>query len=127
MYPRVTSFRSRRSTLTDKQQQTWDRLWPRIGTQARTGDIPAGRLDTAAWFGRSAPVLLEIGKEQVYGAALDELPDAQRLPAPDERDASHLSPLAWRALLADLGCRATRRADGIGLEWPAEVGYFLSQ
>ena len=60
-YPRVTSFRSRRSTLTDKQQQTWDRLWPRIGTQARTGDIPAGRLDTAAWFGRSAPVLLEIG------------------------------------------------------------------
>ena len=60
-HPRVTSFRSRRSTLTDNQQQTWDRLWPRIGTQARVGDTPADRLDTAAWFGRSAPVVLEIG------------------------------------------------------------------
>lgn len=60
-YPRVTSFRSRRSTLSDNQQQTWDRLWPRLGTQARSGDVPAGLLDTASWFGRSAPVVLEIG------------------------------------------------------------------
>lgn len=62
LYPRVTSFRSRRSTLTDAQQQTWDRLWPQLGTQARSdpGSYPE-LLDTTAWFGRSAPVVLEIG------------------------------------------------------------------
>jgi tRNA (guanine-N7-)-methyltransferase len=61
LYPRVTSFRSRRSTLNEPQQETWDRLWPRFGTQARWPDRPADLLDTAAWFGRSAPVILEIG------------------------------------------------------------------
>ncbi|HNM84334.1 MAG TPA: tRNA (guanosine(46)-N7)-methyltransferase TrmB [Mycobacterium sp.] len=58
---RVTSFRSRRSALSDAQQRTWERLWPQLGTEARSGDTPAGRLDTTAWFGRTAPVVLEIG------------------------------------------------------------------
>ncbi len=61
-YPRVTSFRSRHSTLSTAQQQTWDRLWPELGMQARDGDgEPAGELDASAWFGRSAPLVLEIG------------------------------------------------------------------
>ncbi|WP_431234635.1 tRNA (guanosine(46)-N7)-methyltransferase TrmB [Mycolicibacterium psychrotolerans] len=60
-YPRITSFRSRRSTLTEAQQDAWDRLWPEMGTQAREGENPAGLLDTTAWFGRQAPVVLEIG------------------------------------------------------------------
>ncbi|MDG4663024.1 tRNA (guanosine(46)-N7)-methyltransferase TrmB [Mycobacterium sp. 236(2023)] len=58
---RVTSFRARRSTISDSQQATWDRLWPELGLQARDGDAPAGLLDTDAWFGRHAPVVLEIG------------------------------------------------------------------
>jgi tRNA (guanine-N7-)-methyltransferase len=58
---RITSFRSRRSTLTDAQENTWDRLWPRIGTQARWPDGPADLVDAAQWFGRTAPVVLEIG------------------------------------------------------------------
>lgn len=58
---RVTSFRARRSTISDGQQATWDRLWPQLGRQARDGDEPPGRLDTDAWFGRHAPVVLEIG------------------------------------------------------------------
>jgi tRNA (guanine-N7-)-methyltransferase len=61
-YPRVTSFRARHSTLSDAQQRTWDRLWPELGIGARDGDgEPAGELDTAAWFHRSAPLVLEIG------------------------------------------------------------------
>ncbi|WP_099251814.1 tRNA (guanosine(46)-N7)-methyltransferase TrmB [Mycobacterium sp. shizuoka-1] len=60
-HPRITSFRSRRSTLTEAQQDAWDRLWPQMGTQARNGEQPAGLLDTSAWFGRQAPVVLEIG------------------------------------------------------------------
>jgi tRNA (guanine-N7-)-methyltransferase len=61
LHPRVTSFRSRRSTLSGAQQETWDRLWPVLGTNARTPDGPAGPLDTVGWFGRSAPVVLEVG------------------------------------------------------------------
>src|SRR5689334_21094743 len=58
---RVTSFRTRRSTLSGGQQATWERLWPVLGLQARDADGPAALLDTDAWFGRSAPVVLEIG------------------------------------------------------------------
>lgn len=56
LYPRVTSFRSRRGALTDAQQQTWDSLWPRIGR-----DVADDRIDVDAWFGRTAPTVLEIG------------------------------------------------------------------
>jgi tRNA (guanine-N7-)-methyltransferase len=58
---RVTSFRSRRSTLTETQQATWDRLWPVIGTQARVGEQAIEPLDPERWFGRRAPLILEIG------------------------------------------------------------------
>ena len=61
LHPRVTSFRSRRAALSSGQQNTWTRLWPELGTNARWDDGPAERLDTEAWFGRSAPVVLEIG------------------------------------------------------------------
>jgi tRNA (guanine-N7-)-methyltransferase len=61
LHPRVTAYRSRRSTVSSGQQQTWDRRWPELGTHARTEDGPAGLLDAAAWFGRTAPVVLEIG------------------------------------------------------------------
>ncbi|NMD96838.1 tRNA (guanosine(46)-N7)-methyltransferase TrmB [Rhodococcus sp. BL-253-APC-6A1W] len=56
LYPRVTSFRSRRGALTEPQQLTWDRLWPQLGR-----DVGDDQLDIDAWFGRSAPVVLEIG------------------------------------------------------------------
>ncbi len=61
LYPRVTSFRSRRSALTDAQQEAWDRLWPQLGTQAKFEDKPASPIDAEAWFGRTAPLVLEIG------------------------------------------------------------------
>ena len=61
LHPRVATVRSRRSALSDAQRRTWERLWPRIGTEARTLEGPAARLDTQRWFGRSAPVVLEIG------------------------------------------------------------------
>jgi tRNA (guanine-N7-)-methyltransferase len=61
-YPRITSFRSRRSALSGSQQETWERRWPELGMQARDSDgATAGPLDFESWFGRSAPVVLEIG------------------------------------------------------------------
>ncbi|MEZ0351478.1 tRNA (guanosine(46)-N7)-methyltransferase TrmB [Mycobacterium sp. pR1184] len=58
-YLPATSFRSRRSTLSGGQREAWDRLWPAIGRS----DIPRGfePLDTRAWFGRQAPLVLEVG------------------------------------------------------------------
>lgn len=61
-YPRITSFRSRRSSLSDRQQETWTRRWPELGAAARNDDgTPAAPLDARAWFGRSGPLVLEIG------------------------------------------------------------------
>ncbi|WP_052688647.1 tRNA (guanosine(46)-N7)-methyltransferase TrmB [Williamsia herbipolensis] len=56
LYPRVTSFRSRRGALTPAQQHNWETVWPIIGRDAT--DSP---LDVHAWFGRTAPVIMEIG------------------------------------------------------------------
>jgi tRNA (guanine-N7-)-methyltransferase len=76
LHPRITSFRARRSALSGGQQATWERLWPRLGMQARGEDAPAPRLDTEAWFGRSAPVVLEIGS----GTGISTLAMAQAEP-----------------------------------------------
>jgi tRNA (guanine-N7-)-methyltransferase len=61
LHPRVTSFRTRRSALSSGQRATWDRLWPQLGVVAREPGRAAPRLSTEAWFGRTAPVVLEIG------------------------------------------------------------------
>ncbi|WP_285500401.1 tRNA (guanosine(46)-N7)-methyltransferase TrmB [Actinokineospora sp. NBRC 105648] len=45
--------------MTVGQVRAWDRRWPELGKQV--GELPAGPLDTDSWFGRRAPVLLEIG------------------------------------------------------------------
>ncbi|ORV04039.1 tRNA (guanine-N7)-methyltransferase [Mycobacterium bohemicum] len=61
-YLPASSFRSRRSALSTAQRQTWDRLWPRLGLSVGTDADPAAApLDTRAWFGREAPLVLEIG------------------------------------------------------------------
>lgn len=53
---RVVSFRSRRDALTPARQRAWDQWWPSLGVDAGTEP-----LDTAAWFGRQAPLVVEIG------------------------------------------------------------------
>jgi tRNA (guanine-N7-)-methyltransferase len=45
--------------MTTGQQRAWERRWHRWGADVR--DLPDGPLDTAGWFGRAAPVALEIG------------------------------------------------------------------
>jgi tRNA (guanine-N7-)-methyltransferase len=58
----ATSFRSRRSALSGAQRETWERRWPKLGLSLG-GDGLRGEepLDTRSWFGREAPVVLEIG------------------------------------------------------------------
>lgn len=52
----VRSFVRRAGRLTASQQRALDTLWPEYGIEA--GDLP---LDVGTIFGRSAPVVLEIG------------------------------------------------------------------
>lgn len=57
---RVRTFRGRKGRLSDLSLQRLDRLAPRW-------DLPPGRLDATATFGRVAPLVLEIGAG--HGAA----------------------------------------------------------
>lgn len=58
---RIRSFVHQRNRLTEGQQSAWRRLWPVKGRDV--ADLVAGREPYApvAWFGRSAPLVLEIG------------------------------------------------------------------
>jgi tRNA (guanine-N7-)-methyltransferase len=55
----IVSFVHRGGRMTVGQERAWERRWPEFGRQVR--DLPPGPLDATAWFGREAPVLLEIG------------------------------------------------------------------
>ena len=55
----VVSYVKRGGRMTVGQQRAWDELWPKLGRTV--GELPAGTLDFTEWFGREAPVMLEIG------------------------------------------------------------------
>lgn len=102
-YPRttsyVTSFRTRRSALSAAQQRTWERLWPKLGAVARSDDGPAAPLDTRLWFGREAPLILEIG----CGTGTSTLAMAQ-----SEPDVNVIAVEVYRRGLAQLLCAIER-------------------
>jgi tRNA (guanine-N7-)-methyltransferase len=60
-HPPITSFVHHRSRLTEGQQRAWDRWWPVRGREVADVLSGAEAFDPAAWFGRRAPVVLEIG------------------------------------------------------------------
>ncbi|WP_086669327.1 tRNA (guanosine(46)-N7)-methyltransferase TrmB [Lentzea kentuckyensis] len=45
--------------MTVGQERAWDTYWEKMGNDVKS--LPEGPLDFDSWFGRSAPVLLEIG------------------------------------------------------------------
>ncbi|MCU1684587.1 MAG: tRNA ((46)-N7)-methyltransferase TrmB [Amycolatopsis sp.] len=55
----VVSYVHRGGRMTVGQQRAWKQLWPQLGR--KVGSLEAGPVDFDAWFGRSAPVMLEIG------------------------------------------------------------------
>ncbi|WP_328995362.1 tRNA (guanosine(46)-N7)-methyltransferase TrmB [Kribbella sp. NBC_01245] len=55
----VVSHVQRSTRMTAGQQRAWAEIWPQIGR--RLEEIPAGPVDFSEWFGRTAPVVLEIG------------------------------------------------------------------
>ncbi len=100
----VTSVRSRRSALSDAQRQTWERLWPKLGLSvaaAAAGNVQP--LDTHAWFGRRAPLVLEIG----CGSGISTLAMAK-----DEPDVDVIAVEIYRRGLAQLLCAIDREQVG---------------
>ncbi|MFT3660861.1 MAG: tRNA (guanosine(46)-N7)-methyltransferase TrmB [Gordonia sp. (in: high G+C Gram-positive bacteria)] len=63
LYPRATSFRFRRGTLTTGQRRNWEQLWPALGRDLSFGPnrIDEPPLDAQTWFGREAPLIIEVG------------------------------------------------------------------
>ncbi len=80
-----------RSRMTTGQQRAWNRSWDRWG--ADVDALPGGPLDTAKWFGRAAPVVLEIG------SGMGESTAAMAVAAPD---VDHLAVEIYQPGLAQL-------------------------
>ncbi len=108
LHPRVTSFRTRRGTLTEAQLRTWDEKWPTLGRDVRDEVI-----DTEEWFGRDAPVVLEIGcgtGTSTAAMALAE-PDVDVLAVEVYRPG--LAQLLHRIKREDIGNIRLLRGDGV--------------
>lgn len=101
-YLPATAFRSRRSALSDAQRQTWERRWPELGLSVGAPDEPDSSeptLDTRTWFGRQAPLVLEIG----CGSGISTLAMAK-----EEPDIDVVAVEIYRRGLAQLLCAIDR-------------------
>lgn len=96
----VVSYVHRGGRMTTGQQRAWNRHWPDLGREI--SELPAGPLDVSAWYGRSAPIVLEIGSGM--GETTAQLAAAQ--PA-----ANYLAVEVYKPGLAQL----LLRAQGLGL------------
>lgn len=65
--------------MTVGQTRAWERHWPTMGKDI--ADLPDGPLDLTGWFGRGAPVLLEIGSGmgETTAALAEAAPDLNYL------------------------------------------------
>lgn len=86
-----------RGRMTSGQQRAWERSWQRWG--AEVAELPEGPLDTDEWFGRAAPVVLEIG------SGMGESTAAMALAAPQ---LNHLAVEVYQPGLAQLLMRIER-------------------
>lgn len=115
---RIRSFVHQRNRLSDGQQSAWDRWWTGFGRDvddvvAAAGDGRAW--DPHAWFGRDAPVLLEIGSgmgETTAALAAAE-PEIDHVAV--EVFEPGLAQLLMRIADAELGNQRLLRGDAVDL------------
>ena len=91
----VSYAQQRAGRMTSGQRHGWERNWERLGCDI--ADLPEGPLDTAGWFGRCAPVVLEIG------SGMGECTATMAAAAPD---VDHLAVEVYQPGLAQLLLRA---------------------
>lgn len=87
--------------MTVGQRRAWETHWPEFG--ADIASLAPGTLDTTAWFGRSAPLVLEIGSGMGETTA--------RLAA-DQTEVNSLAVEVYKPGLA----QALLRAESLGLD-----------
>ncbi|SFS86088.1 tRNA (guanine-N(7)-)-methyltransferase [Saccharopolyspora flava] len=93
----VVSYVQRGERMTVGQQRAWDRHWAELGSDVT--ELPEGPLDVQSWFGRSAPVVLEIGSGM--GETTAQLVAAQP-------DVNYLAVEVYKPGLAQLMLRAEK-------------------
>jgi len=86
-----------RARMTSGQQRAWARCWEQWGQD--TLELPEGALDTVRWFGRAAPIVLEIG------SGMGEATAAMAIAAPE---VDHLAVEVYQPGLAQLLLRIER-------------------
>ncbi|SFP83593.1 tRNA (guanine-N7-)-methyltransferase [Amycolatopsis arida] len=96
----VVSYVQRGGRMTVGQERAWSRHWPELGRSV--SELDPGPIDFAAWFGRPAPVLLEIGSGM--GETTAELAAA-------EPEVNYVAVEVYKAGLGQL----MLRADKLGL------------
>ncbi len=114
---RIPSFVHHRTRLTEGQQNAWERWWQELGCDV--SDVLPGPgeppWDPHAWFGRTAPVRLEIGSgmgETTAALAAAE-PDVDHLAV--EVYEPGLAQLLMRIAAAGLTNQRLLRGDGVTL------------
>lgn len=109
----VVSYVQRGERMTGGQQRAWGRMWPRLGRHVV--DLPDGPLDTATWFGRDNPIVLEIGSGMGESTAMlaAARPDLDHLAV--EVYKPGLAQLLWRIKEAELGNVRLLRGDALDL------------
>jgi tRNA (guanine-N7-)-methyltransferase len=102
----IVSYARRGQRLTPGQRRAWDRWWPALGRTLdgvdELGRQGGGGPDFAGWFGRRAPLLVEIG------SGMGETTAALAAAAPE---VNYLAVEVYRPGLAQL----LMRADALGL------------
>ncbi len=91
----VVSYVQRGERMTAGQNRAWDRHWSQLGDDVSA--LPPAPLDADGWFGRSAPLVLEIGSGM--GETTAQLAAAQP-------EANHLAVEVYKPGLAQLMLRA---------------------
>jgi tRNA (guanine-N7-)-methyltransferase len=114
-HPPIPSFVRHRNRLTEGQQHAWERWWPARGRDVAdllSGDVP---YDPQAWFGRSAPLVLEIGSGmgESTAALAAAAPDVDHLAV--EVFEPGLAQLLMRIEEAELTNVALLRGDAVAL------------
>lgn len=94
----IVSFVHRGRQMTTGQARAWERHWSRLGRTVT--ELPAGPLDVEEWFGRAAPLVLEIGSGM--GETTAELAAA-------EPEVNYLAVEVYQPGLAQLMMRAEER------------------
>jgi tRNA (guanine-N7-)-methyltransferase len=114
-HPPIRSFVHHRSRLTEGQQHAWDRWWASRGRDVADLLSGAEPYDPPAWFGRHAPLIMEIGSGMGESTAMlaAAAPDVDHLAV--EVYEPGLAQLLMRLAEANLSNVLLLRGDAVAL------------